>query len=230
MRTACFLLLSMLSIACKKEAAKPATDKHDHAAHMKRRDPGPRRMTAKDRDAERLAAAERLGPDPQIGKAGIDEEGHHVIELPDGQIYMATSAGHNIRKRPDVMSPVEFTLKRPDLYKAIGDSMDHQEHSHCADALVERDNFAVMEDLHWSLALHVTARDGTLTIDDAETLGDGWPSTVDQEARDCYVSMFRGHQIPWDKEESFTFEFPVCIRVHPAMREYHAAKAREVEL
>jgi hypothetical protein len=231
MRIASLILLSLL--ACKKEETKPATSHdHDHAkvAHAKRRDPGPRRMTAVERDAERRAAAERLGPDPQIGTARVDEEGHNVVDLPDGTTYMASSPGHNVRKRPDVMSPVEFTLKRPDLYKAIGDSMDHAEHSHCAQALVERNNFAVVEDLHWSLALHVTAKDGTLTIDDVETLSD-WPETVDQEARDCYVSMFRGHQIPWDKDESFTFEFPTCLRVHPKMREYlEEQKAKELQL
>jgi hypothetical protein len=223
------MLALTLTFGCKKEntEAKPdhtANGHGLHEGHRKRIDPGPRLLSAAERIAESTRLAAQLGPEPDYGEERPGEHDTFVVEYRGGK-YFSTVSGFSKRPRHDVISNMELELTRPDIVAKLSESMDHDEHGHCAQALVERDPTANVRRVSWSLGLHVTAANGTLTIDDVEALGSGWPAQVDQEARDCYVSMFRGHTIGWDKEENFWFQFPLCIQ--PTMSVEQAMANRE---
>lgn len=170
------------------------------------------RGVSADRIAERARGDAPIGPDAPIGQETVDPSGHPVIILPGGITYYGRP-GDNRRKHPDVMSKVEMLVKRPDLVKLIGDNIDLNEHRFCAQAVVDRK--PVDDTLRLLFALHVTAKNGKLVVDDVEPLGDGWPAHLIQADVDCFVSAFRGLEIPWDKPESFWFESSYSINPPP---------------
>lgn len=206
------LVIAFLLVACTRPAEKGQHKEHaGHGAHKAkaRIDPGPRRLSSVELDGDKAAAARALGPEQNMGEEILDPNGNKVFKMHDGRIFQGDLI---VMRRPRVYahSPMEAHEKKRDILKLLHSEMDHSEHRHCAQALYERS--PPTERLSWAMVLHVTAKDGRVIIDDVEHVDA--PSQVDQEARDCYVSAFRGIEHEWKgPDESSYLGWSVCINL-----------------
>lgn len=213
---------------CQETAIEASHD--DHASHghsgagaghssKHHKDPGPRLLSVAARLAERAAEARAIDwPDPAIGLEEYktaDDQTYVVIQHPDWRDPELTMREWQFfgpaqpRLRPDVLSILDIVTKRPDLEK-VHAMADHDEHHACAISLHDRSDAARSKRLEFNLILHLTARAGKLVVDDVEP--HGVPPEVDAEALACYVSMFRGHEVPdWPRDEQLSMSWYVCI-------------------
>lgn len=215
-----------------------ATDPHAghdmHGGHggpkVKRIDPGPRIIALAERLAEEAAAAREIGPVKPDGYWGAivpnpDDPDADAIILSDAPSIPEEMRGKSLglcgkadvmisRARPHALSALEVNIERQADATAMHAQMDHNEHQHCMQQVVNdlysQKGITLDHDLAFQMVLHATVRDGKAIIDDVEA---DWPEEVVADAQSCFVSAFRGVEYPTTASKSYSFTFPVCMQM-----------------
>ena len=214
----------------KKEASSLKTaPAEDHSAHHAghhstgkgHKDPGPRLIAAADALRERVEAEKIIGPEPTLATFGEiiqTPDGIEALKLLDkwgGGVYYGNMEGYK-RSVPYSISAMEATFEYKDEIIGMHSAMDHAEHHHCAQMLVndryERKEPPITETLKWVLVLDVKydATTGMQKVVDV-LAPNGWPTEVTSTVQSCYTGAFRGVEWKATQQRSRFFDWPICI-------------------
>lgn len=212
-----------LRLDAHEESGDHAAMHGHHATGRGHVDPGPRFLAAAVAVQERVDAEKVIGPERELSSYGDlikTPEGGEALRLLEkwgGGTYYGNMEGHR-RSVPYSIAAMEATFEHREEVQGMHAAMDHAEHQHCAQMVVndrwERGEPDLTETLLWTLVLHVSydPGKGEQRVDDV-LAPSGWPAEVDQAAQQCYTSAFRG--VAWAAKEqhppSLYFDWPICI-------------------
>lgn len=183
-------------------AASPAVQAEHQDTHPSR--PSPQAGWAKVGSAIEAVRSD----DKDRGEIVVNEEGMVGRRFKNG-VTMYPADIPMERTRPDVMSTFELMMNRRDLAERIQNSLDQDEHSECAVAANQR--HPIKTDTEWVIVLHLRGDGKKMTIDHTEVDSRAWPPDFDEEAKDCYLSSFKGVSWPWTTAEALAIEYPISV-------------------